>query len=116
MNIDYVTAVHLDAKNVAGSYSALLVLETGDQPHAGGFYLLPGYHMALDVRQGNILFHRSGDLEARALPRRSPPGRGGPLQRRRARWCRGVFASPLRRRWGCTRTAGCIGRRRTATG
>jgi len=27
----------------------------------GGFYLLPQYRRALDMRQGLVLFHRSGD-------------------------------------------------------
>jgi hypothetical protein len=42
---------HTDGKNVAGSYSALMVCEVGD-PVAGGFYMLPQYHAALDIRQG----------------------------------------------------------------
>lgn len=43
---------HLDGKNTPGSYSALVVLETGAVPFAGGFYMLPQYHKALDIRQG----------------------------------------------------------------
>lgn len=59
---DYPTAAHHDAKNVGGSFSALLVLETdAPQPYAGCFYLLPQYRAALDARQGVALFHRSGD-------------------------------------------------------
>ena len=46
--------LHLDAKNVPGSLSALLVLETG-QPFGGCFYLLPQYHVALDAHQGGHL-------------------------------------------------------------
>ena len=42
---------HTDGKNVAGSYSALMVCEVGD-PVAGGFYMLPQYRAALDIRQG----------------------------------------------------------------
>ncbi|BDA46570.1 hypothetical protein COCOBI_09-0220 [Coccomyxa sp. Obi] len=60
-NLDYRTGKHLDGKNTPGSYSALVVLETGAVPFAGGFYLLPQYHKALDIRQGVVLFHRSGD-------------------------------------------------------
>ena len=41
----------MDGKNTAGSYSALVVLETG-APFAGAFYMLPQYRAALDVRQG----------------------------------------------------------------
>eukprot|EP00884_Botryococcus_braunii_P022573 jgi/Botrbrau1/89/Bobra.0022s0079.1 len=59
-NIDYRTGKHLDRKNVPGSYSALLILETGTA-FMGSFYMLPQYHKALDVRQGTVLFHRSGD-------------------------------------------------------
>jgi hypothetical protein len=61
-NLDYATAAHYDSKNVTGSYSALLILETG-APFQGSFYMLPQYRTALDVRQGVVLFHRSGDAE-----------------------------------------------------
>lgn len=50
-NVDYQTGKHLDAKNVPGSYSALLVLETG-APFCGCHYLLPQYRVALELRQG----------------------------------------------------------------
>ena len=62
-NLDYATAAHYDSKNVTRSFSALLILETGDQPFCGSFYLLPQYRLAMDVRQGCCLFHRSGDPE-----------------------------------------------------
>jgi hypothetical protein len=62
-NLDYATAAHYDSKNVAGSFSALLILETGEQPFCGSFYMLPQYRLAMDVRQGCCLFHRSGDPE-----------------------------------------------------
>ena len=45
----------MDGKNTAGSYSALVVLETG-APFAGAFYMLPQYRAALDVRQGARVF------------------------------------------------------------
>lgn len=51
----------MDAKNVPRSFSALLVLETGGAPFCGCLYLLPQYRVALDLRQGLALFHRSGD-------------------------------------------------------
>lgn len=41
----------MDGKNVAGSYSALMVCEVGD-PVAGGYYMLPQYRAALDIPQG----------------------------------------------------------------
>ncbi len=41
----------MDGKNVSGSYSALMVCEVGDAV-AGGFYMLPQFRAALDVRQG----------------------------------------------------------------
>jgi len=59
-NVDFVTAIHLDSKNVPGSFSALLVFEVG-APYKGGHYCLPQYHKILDCRQGIVLFHRSGD-------------------------------------------------------
>ena len=43
----------MDGKNVIGSYSALAVFETGN-PFCGGFYLLPQYRLALDIRQGDM--------------------------------------------------------------
>lgn len=61
-NVDYRTGRHLDSKNIPGSYSALLVFEAG-APFAGCFYLLPPYRVALDLRQGVVLYHRSGDAE-----------------------------------------------------
>jgi hypothetical protein len=61
-NLDYATAAHYDSKNVGGSYSALCIFETGD-PFSGSYYMLPQFRMALDVRQGVVLFHRSGDAE-----------------------------------------------------
>ncbi len=46
-----VAGSHLDGKNTPGSYSALIVFETGE-PFCGSYYMLPQYHMGLDVRQG----------------------------------------------------------------
>ena len=61
-NLDYATAAHYDSKNVSGSYSALVIFETG-APFCGSYYMLPQFRAALDVRQGVVLFHRSGDAE-----------------------------------------------------
>lgn len=60
INCDYRTGTHTDGKNVAESYSALLILETG-APFAGGLYMLPQYHVGVAARQGAAVFHRSGD-------------------------------------------------------
>jgi len=51
MHIVDVAGSHLDGKNTPGSYSALIVFETGE-PFCGSYYMLPQYHMGLDVRQG----------------------------------------------------------------
>lgn len=59
-NVSFRTGPHVDGKNVAGSYSALVVAEIGD-PVAGGFYMLPQYRAALDLRQGVVMFHRSDE-------------------------------------------------------
>ena len=59
---------HVDGKNVIGSYSALAVFETG-KPFCGGFYVLPQYHLALDIRQGDV--HATQDHRSR---RKSHPG------------------------------------------
>ncbi|KAK9814732.1 hypothetical protein WJX72_010670 [[Myrmecia] bisecta] len=61
-NVDYRTGRHIDGKNTPGSYSALVICETGPA-FCGCYYMLPQYHLALDVRQGHVLFHRSGDAE-----------------------------------------------------
>jgi hypothetical protein len=63
VNVDYRTGPHVDGKNAPGSYSALAVFETGAAAFAGCFYLLPHYRVALDLRQGLVLFHRSGDAQ-----------------------------------------------------
>lgn len=63
LNINYRTGAHIDGKNVPGSYSCVLVMELGDTPYHGGFYMLPQYHQALDIRQGTMVFHRSGDKD-----------------------------------------------------
>ena len=60
MNLDYRTGMHTDGKNISGSLSALLILETG-APFAGGLYMLPQYRIGIAVRQGIALLHRSGD-------------------------------------------------------
>ena len=50
---------HLDGKNMPGSYSCLMIFETGIAPVAGAFYLLPQYHKALDMRQGAVSSNQS---------------------------------------------------------
>lgn len=60
INLDYRTGTHTDGKNWPGTMSALVILETGP-PFCGGFYMLPQFHVAIAVRQGTVLFHRSGD-------------------------------------------------------
>lgn len=59
INSNFRTACHLDGKNVEGSLSALVILETGEHGFAGGLYMLPQFRLALAARQGNIIFHRS---------------------------------------------------------
>ena len=44
---DLLAASHVDGKNVPGSYSALIIFETG-APFCGAFYMLPQYRKALD--------------------------------------------------------------------
>ena len=59
INLDFRTGCHVDTKNVRGSVSALIILETGDPGFAGGLYMLPQYHLALEPKQGTVVFHRS---------------------------------------------------------
>ena len=62
INANYRTGNHLDAKNVPGSYSCLAVLEAG-RPFCGSYYMVPHFREALDLRQGCVVFHRSGDKD-----------------------------------------------------
>lgn len=62
INMDYRTACHVDGKNVKRSLSALIILETGEDQNSrfhGGLYMLPQFRLALEVRQGTVVFHRS---------------------------------------------------------
>lgn len=58
---------HLDGKNTAGSYSALIVFET-DEPFCGSYYMLPQYHMGLDARQGGLCVELSLCVNDSTLP------------------------------------------------
>jgi hypothetical protein len=62
INLDYRTGCHVDKKNVAGSLSALVILETGE-PYQGGLYMLPQFRLGLAVKQGTVVFHRSDHKE-----------------------------------------------------
>jgi len=48
----------LDRKNVKGSYSALAIMGSG---YNGCFYSVPQFGKCFDLRQGMVLFHKSGD-------------------------------------------------------
>jgi hypothetical protein len=63
INLDWRTASHCDMNNAPSSWSALCVAETGSGSSRfyGGFYMLPQFRVALDARQGVVLFHRSSD-------------------------------------------------------
>jgi hypothetical protein len=60
--MDYRTGCHVDKKNVAGSLSALVILETGE-PYQGGQYMLPQFRLGLSAKQGTVIFHRSDHKE-----------------------------------------------------
>jgi hypothetical protein len=62
INMDYRTGCHVDSKNVDGSLSALVILET-EQGFAGGEYMLPQFRLALAPKQGNVIFHRSDHVD-----------------------------------------------------
>lgn len=68
INLDYRTGTHTDGKNWPGTMSALVILETGPA-FCGGFYMLPQFHVAIAVRQGTVLFHRSGDADVGCVHR-----------------------------------------------
>ena len=63
INLDWRTAAHCDNMNAKKSWSALCVTETGKGcwRFYGGHYLLPQFRVALDARQGVVIFHRSSD-------------------------------------------------------
>ena len=52
------TAAHKDIKNVDGSYSALCIFSVGEK-FCGGYYMVPEYRRAVDLRDGQVLFHTS---------------------------------------------------------
>jgi hypothetical protein len=58
INVSYRTACHKDIKNVDGSYSALCIFTAGERFN-GGFYMVPEYRKAIDLRDGQVLFHTS---------------------------------------------------------
>lgn len=58
INLDYRTGCHTDRKNVPGTLSALVILETGE-PFQGGLYMLPQFRLGISAKQGTVVFHRS---------------------------------------------------------
>jgi len=57
ININYESAYHKDRGDFPDGFSTLAVVETGD--YDGGFYVLPAYRIAIDVRNGDLLMSQS---------------------------------------------------------
>jgi len=57
INCNYRSACHKDIGDLKKGWSTLTVVECG--PYEGGLYVLPEYRVAMDVREGDVVFVRS---------------------------------------------------------
>jgi hypothetical protein len=57
INVNYESRYHLDTGDFENGYSALSVVEIGE--YRGGLYVLPEHRIAVDVREGDVLFCQS---------------------------------------------------------
>lgn len=70
INVNYDSCFHLDRGDMKEGYSTLTALGVGGN-YDGGFLVLPGYRVAIDVRDGDLLSNQShvdlhGNTEVRA--------------------------------------------------
>ncbi len=57
INVNYESRYHHDTGDFRDGYSALTVVERG--AYDGGLFVLPGYRVAVDVREGDVLLCQS---------------------------------------------------------
>jgi hypothetical protein len=57
INVNYESRYHLDTGDFDEGYSALTVVEIGS--YDGGYFVMPGHRVAIDVREGDVLLCQS---------------------------------------------------------
>ena len=57
INVNYESRYHLDTGDFKAGYSALTVIERGF--YDGGYFVMPGHRVAIDVREGDVLLCQS---------------------------------------------------------
>jgi len=74
VNVNYESRFHLDRGDMRGGYSTLTAISVGGR-YAGGLLVLPRYRVAIDVREGDVLFNQSHvDLHGNTPIRPAAPG------------------------------------------
>ncbi len=74
INVNYDSAYHYDGGDLPDGYSTLTAVGVGG-PYAGGYLVLPRYRVAVDVRDGDVLFNQSHrDLHGNCPVRPGAPG------------------------------------------
>jgi hypothetical protein len=58
VNVNYDSAFHWDRGDVKDGYSTLTAINVGGS-YTGGYLVLPRYGIAIDVREGDVLFNQS---------------------------------------------------------
>jgi len=58
VNVNYDSAFHWDVGDMRDGYSTLTAISVGGS-YSGGYLVLPRYGIAIDVREGDILFNQS---------------------------------------------------------
>ena len=74
VNVNYESCFHLDRGDMRDGYSTLTAVSVGGS-YTGGYLVLPRYRVAVDVREGDVLFNQSHvDLHGNAPIRPDAPG------------------------------------------
>lgn len=74
INVNYDSAFHFDGKDMKAGYSTLTAIRVGGS-YTGGYLVLPGYGVAIDVQEGDVLFNQSHeDLHGNLGINPDPPG------------------------------------------
>lgn len=74
VNVDYQSRFHLDRGDMRRGYSTLTAIGVGGG-YAGGLLVLPRYRVAVDVREGDVLFNQSHvDLHGNTAIHPEAPG------------------------------------------
>jgi hypothetical protein len=74
VNVSYDSCFHWDRGDMRDGYSTLTAVGVGGS-YSGGYLVLPGYRVAVDVREGDVLFNQSHiDLHGNTAVRPDAPG------------------------------------------